>query len=217
MGDPAGIGPEIIVKAWQATRESGPSFLVVGDMDLLASAPDGSGAILRRIASPQEASDVFRDALPVLDLPLQAPVIAGRPSPASAQTVIRWIETGAGLALSGAVSGLVTAPIAKAPLYEAGFPFPGHTEYLGELTRSPAAPVSQGPVMMLAAPGLRTALVTIHEPLATVSGLLTIDRIVTVGEITAAALKRDFGIVHPRLAVAGLNPHAGEAGALGRE
>ena len=217
MGDPAGVGPEIIVKAWQALRVDGPAFLVVGDMDLLASSSNGGGVTLRRIASPDEAAAIFPDALPVLDLPLRAPVVSGKPSPAHAPAVIRWIETGAGLALSGAVSGLVTAPIAKAPLYEAGFRFPGHTEYLGDLTRRPDGPAARGPVMMLTAPGLRTALVTIHEPLAAVPALLSTERIVTVGAVTAEALQRDFGIARPRLAVAALNPHAGESGALGRE
>ena len=217
MGDPAGVGPEIIVKAWQATHADGPSFVVVGDMDVLAASANGVAPPLRRIASPQDAAAIFPEALPVLDLPLQAGVVAGKPSPAHAQAVIRWIETGAGLALSGAVSGLVTAPIAKAPLYEAGFSFPGHTEYLGELTRSADATAVRGPVMMLAAPGLRTTLVTIHEPLSAVPALLSVERIVAVGLVTAEALRRDFGIQHPHLAVAALNPHAGETGALGRE
>ncbi len=214
MGDPAGIGPEIIVKAWAALRHEGPAFLVVGDHDLLASAGGGS---LRRVASPDDAARVFADALPVLDIPISAPVVSGRPSAAHAPAVIRWIETGAGLALSGAVAALVTAPIAKAPLYEAGFPYPGHTEFLGELTRVRDQPLPHGPVMMLAAPGLRTVLVTIHEPLATVARLLTSQKIVDVGLVTAAALKADFGIAHPRLAVAAFNPHAGESGALGSE
>ncbi len=217
MGDPAGVGPEIIVKAWRALRESGPAFLVVGDLDLLGSAPEAGGAPMRRIASPEEASKLFPDVLPVLDLPAQGQVVAGKPSPSHATAVIRWIETGAGLALRGAVGGLVTAPIAKAPLYQAGFEFPGHTEFLGELTRASDLPWPHGPVMMLATSGLRTALVTIHEPLSAIPGLISQARIVETGLVTAQALRRDFGIAEPRLAVAGLNPHAGEGGALGRE
>jgi 4-hydroxythreonine-4-phosphate dehydrogenase len=131
--------------------------------------------------------------------------------------VIGWIETAVQLALEGAVGAVVTAPIAKAPLYEAGFRFPGHTEFLGELTRGRTTESPAGPVMMLAAPGLRTALVTIHEPLARVPDLLSVERIVDTGLVTARALQRDFGIGQPRLAVAGLNPHAGETGAIGRE
>jgi len=112
-GDPAGIGPEIIAKAWAALRHEGPPFMVVGDAQLLASA--GGGVRVREVTGPAQAAQVFADALPVLDIPLQSPVVSGKPSTAYAAQVIRWIETGAGLALSGAVSGLVTAPIAKAP------------------------------------------------------------------------------------------------------
>ncbi len=172
------------------------------------------GAPLRRIATPDEAAAVFPHAIPVIDLPVQATVVAGKPSAAYAPAVIRWIETGAGLALSGAVRGLVTAPIAKAPLYDAGFRFPGHTEFLGELTSTRP---EDGPVMMLMAQDLRVALVTIHEPLAAVPGLLSAAAIVRTGLVTARALARDFGVASPRLAVAALNPHAGESGALGRE
>src|SRR5690606_15910321 len=145
--------------------------------------------------------------------PLPMPVVSGQPSSAHAPQIIRWIETGVGLALSGQVGGLVTAPIAKAPLYEAGFRFPGHTEFLAELTGTETG----GPVMMLTAGDLRVALVTIHEPLAKVPGLLTVEKVVATGACTARALMRDFGIAKPRLAVAGLNPHAGESGSIGRE
>ncbi len=217
LGDPAGIGPEIIVKAWEALRESGRPFVVVGDHDALAAASSRGGARLRRIGSPEAAADVFADALPVLDLPLLSPVVAGKPSPAYAPAIIRWIETGVGLALSGAVGGLVTAPIAKKPLYDAGFSFPGHTEFLAELTAGAAYDGPRGPVMMLATQGLKTVLATIHLPLATAISSLSIARIVEVGRVTAYALAQDFGIARPRLALAGLNPHAGEDGALGRE
>ena len=127
LGDPAGIGPEITVKAWRALRESGPAFLVVGDHDLVASASGDGAKVVRRIGAPEEAAAVFPHAVPVLDQPLRAPVVSGKPSPQHADAVVGWIETGVGLALSGAVGGLVTAPIAKATLYEAGFPYPGHT------------------------------------------------------------------------------------------
>ena len=217
LGDPAGVGAEIIVKAWTSLRQSGPAFMVVGDASSVAAAP-GAGAVpIRTVTSPDEAARVFADALPVLDIPLRTPVVAGKPSPSYAESVIRWIETGVGLALSGAVSGLVTAPISKAPLYAAGFRFPGHTEFLGELTQSARYDGARGPVMMLAVPGLRTTLVTVHEPLAKVSAALTIEKIVNAGLVTAQSLRRDFGIPHPRIAVAGLNPHAGEGGTIGRE
>ena len=216
LGDPAGIGPEIIVKAWRALRATGPAFLVVGDAQSLASA-GASGADLARVTGPGEAVAVFSNALPVLDIPLQSRVVAGRPDSAHAASIIRWIETAAGLALSEDVSGVVTAPIAKAPLYEAGFRFPGHTEFLAELTLSARHDGARGPVMMLCAGDLRTSLATIHLPLSAVPGALNIDTVVNVGLVTAQALARDFGVARPRLALAGLNPHAGEDGALGRE
>jgi len=217
MGDPAGIGPEIIVKAWSSLRQGGPVFMVVGDHDALAAASSRGAANLRRIGSPEAAASVFADALPVLDLPLLSPVVAGKPSPAYAPAIIRWIETGVGLALSGAVCGLVTAPIAKKPLYDAGFTFPGHTEFLAELTAGAPYGGPRGPVMMLATAGLKTVLATIHLPLAAAISSLSTARIVEVGRTTAYALIHDFGIARPRLALAGLNPHAGEDGALGRE
>ncbi len=218
LGDPAGIGPEIIVKAWSALRHVGPPFVVLGDARILGSASAAGAAIIRPIGLPGEALQVFEHALPVLDLPLNTQVVSGRPSVSAAPAIIRWIETAVGLALSGVVSGLVTAPIAKAPLYEAGFGFPGHTEFLGELTASAADERGpHGPVMMLTAADLRVALVTIHEPLSKVPGLLTIQRIVDTGLVTARALARDFGIRAPRIAVTGLNPHAGESGSIGTE
>ncbi|ALL13342.1 4-hydroxythreonine-4-phosphate dehydrogenase PdxA [Caulobacter henricii] len=214
-GDPAGIGPEIIAKAWTALRWEGPPFMVVGDARSLAAA--GSGVRVRTVTGPAEAMDLFPTALPVLDVPLLSPVIAGQASSTHAAQIIRCIETGAGLALSGSVSGLVTAPIAKAPLYEAGFAFPGHTEFLAELTAGAPCEGLRGPVMMLAAGNLRATLVTIHKALNDVSAALSVEAIVTAGMVTHQALKRDFGIAHPRLALAALNPHAGEGGALGRE
>ncbi|MDB5457074.1 MAG: 4-hydroxythreonine-4-phosphate dehydrogenase [Caulobacter sp.] len=214
-GDPAGVGPEIIAKAWAALREDGPPFMVVGDAHALKSA--GGGVKVRTVTSPKEALAVFAQALPVLDIPLQAAVVSGKPSSAYAPQVIRWIETGVGLALSGAVAGLVTAPITKAPLYEAGFNFPGHTEFLAELTAAERFDGPRGPVMMIAAGGLRVSLVTIHLPLSQVPAALSVDAIVNCGLVTARALTADFGVAAPRLAVAGLNPHAGEGGAIGRE
>jgi 4-hydroxythreonine-4-phosphate dehydrogenase len=217
LGDPAGIGPEITVKAWAALRRSGPAFMVVGDYELLVSASPSSAAKIRRVADVREAADVFADAIPVLDIPSPVRPVSGKADPAYAGAVIRWIETAVGLALSGEASGLVTAPIAKAPLYAAGFAFPGHTEFLAELCAGAGREDPRGPVMMLTAGGLRTALVTIHEPLSRVASLLNVESIVRVGRVTAQALADDFGVRAPRLALAGLNPHAGEGGALGCE
>jgi 4-hydroxythreonine-4-phosphate dehydrogenase len=133
LGDPAGIGPEIIVKAWRALRNDGPPFMVVGDLEVLNAASVAGASSLQRVTGAEEAARVFSDTLPVLDLPLQGTVVAGRADPAHAHAVIRWIETAAGLALSGEVEAVVTSPIAKAPLHRAGFAYPGHTEFLADL------------------------------------------------------------------------------------
>lgn len=217
LGDPAGVGPEVVVKAWQQLRRDGPAFIVIGDYHLLAASSARGSGIIARVSSPEEALSVFPNALPVLDMPLHGAVVAGQPSPANAPSVVRWIETAVGLALSGAVSGVVTAPIAKAPLYEAGFRFPGHTEFLDELTASAPQHGRRGPVMMLTAGGLHTTLVTIHEPYASVPELLTEERIVRTAEVTAQAMAVDIGVASPRIAIAALNPHAGESGRIGRE
>jgi len=217
LGEPSGIGPEIVVKAWAALRGEGPAFMVVGDAQSLAAASMAGASIIRSVASPSEALAVFASALPVLNLPLSTDVVAGQPSPAAAASVIRWIETAAGLVLSGEAGALVTAPIAKAALYAAGFGFAGHTEFLAELAACAQPDRACGPVMMLIAGDLRTSLVTIHEPLARVPGLLSIANILNAGLVTARGLVEDFGIANPRLAVAALNPHAGERGALGDE
>jgi len=217
LGDPAGIGPEITVKAWQALRHEGPVFAVVGDYNALAAASSAGASIVRRIGALDEAAQVFPNAIPVIDQPLRSRVVAGQPSVAHASAIIGWIETAVGLALSGAAAGVVTAPIAKAPLYEAGFSHPGHTEFLAKLTEGANHDGPRGPVMMLTAGNLRCVLVTVHSAIADVPGRLSIEKIVTVGAVTAQALRRDFGISHPRLALAGLNPHAGESGAIGRE
>jgi 4-hydroxythreonine-4-phosphate dehydrogenase len=217
LGDPAGIGPEITVKAWQALRESGPVFMVIGDAHLLGAASAAGASIIRPVTGPDEAAAVFADQLPVLDIPLQARVVSGQPSVGAAPTVVRWIETAVGLALSGAVAGVVTAPIAKAPLYEAGFTFPGHTEFLGDLTARAPFEGTRGPVMMLTAGDLRVTLATIHEPLSAVPGKVSAESVARAVLVTHQALMKDFGIARPRLAMAALNPHAGESGALGRE
>ncbi|HLI66310.1 MAG TPA: 4-hydroxythreonine-4-phosphate dehydrogenase PdxA [Caulobacteraceae bacterium] len=217
LGDPAGIGPEIIVKAWRALRESGPAFMVVGDFEVLAASSSAGAAILKRVTRAEEAANVFAEALPVLDLPLKATVVAGQPSPIYAPVVVRWIETAVGLALSGEVEAVATAPIAKAPMYAGGFAFPGHTEFLADLTAAARYDGARGPVMMLAAGDLRVSLATVHRPLASVPGALTIEGLVNTALVTAQALRGDFGVERPRLVLAGLNPHAGEGGTLGRE
>jgi 4-hydroxythreonine-4-phosphate dehydrogenase len=186
---------------------------VIGDAATLQAA-GADIAVVERVA---DAVSRFATGLPVLDIPLASPPTPGAPSAVAAPQVIQWIETAVALALSGEASGVVTAPIAKATLYEAGFVHPGHTEFLGALTAEVPMSGARGPIMMLAAADLRVTLVTIHTPLARVPELVTRDRIVHAGLVTAQALSRDFGIERPRVAVAGLNPHAGESGTIGRE
>lgn len=213
LGEPAGIGPEIVAKAWQALRDEGPVFAVVGDAGLLAA----QGIAVLEIAVPADAAQVFSRALPVLHHPLFAPVTPGRPAPANAGAVADWITAAVDLAMAGEASGVVTAPIAKAPLYASGFRFPGHTEFIAELTADAPFRGTRGPVMMLTARDLRACLVTIHVPLAQVPELVTAERITRTARVVHESLRRDFGIARPRLALAALNPHAGEGGALGLE
>ena len=211
MGEPAGVGPEIIARAWRALSSEGPVFFVVGDAALMRA----QGAPTVEILSPSEAGEAFLRGVPVLDQPLPAPVVPGRPEPQNAIAVADWIEHAVGLALAGEASGVVTAPIAKAPLYAAGFRFPGHTEFIAELTADTPFAGTRGPVMMLTARDLRACLVTIHAPLAEVPELVTAERVALVARVVHEAMKRDFGLARPRLALAALNPHAGEGGALG--
>ena len=210
MGEPAGIGGEIAVGAWHALRRTGPAFFLIDDAERLSGAP------IRRIAAPEDAAAVFAEALPVLHRPLARPAVPGRLDPANAPAVIAAIDTAVALSLAGRAAGVVTNPIQKSALYAAGFAHPGHTEYLFALAGDGAAPGS-GPVMLLACPELRVVPVTIHEPLKQAIARLTTGMIVEVARLTAAGLRQDFGIAAPRLAIAGLNPHAGEDGTLGTE
>ena len=213
MGEPAGVGPEIIAAAWRALRAGPQAFAVVGDAALMRA----QGVPVQAIAAPSDAVRAFADALPVLDSPLPAAVTPGRPEAANAGAVADWIEQAVNLAMAGEVAGLVTAPIAKAPLYAAGFRFPGHTEFIAELTADAPFTGARGPVMMLTAKNLRACLVTIHAPLAEVPELVTAERVSRTARVVHEAMRRDFGIGRPRLALAALNPHAGESGALGLE
>lgn len=210
LGDPCGIGPEIVAKAWRAVRNDPDlAFCIVGDVAVMAA----QGVPVAHVTSPDITA--FADAIPVLDRPLSRPAVAGRPDAAHGPAIIDWIRTGVALCRSGAARALVTAPIAKSVLYDAGFTFPGHTEYLAELCRDGGdAPT---PVMMLTAKDLRVVLATIHTALARVPAALNAADLSEIIRITDAALKRDFGIARPRLAMAGLNPHAGEGGSIGRE
>lgn len=213
LGEPAGIGPEIVAAAWRALSAEGPAFCVIGDAALMR----GQSVPVQAMPSIGDAPAVFARALPVLDIPLPAPVTPGRPEAANAASVADWIETAVGLALSGEASGVVTSPIAKAPLYAAGFRFPGHTEFIADLTADAPFGGTRGPVMMLTARDLRACLVTIHAPLSQVPELVTAERVIRTARVVHEALRRDFGIARPRLALAALNPHAGESGSIGLE
>jgi 4-hydroxythreonine-4-phosphate dehydrogenase len=205
MGDPAGIGGELSGKAWCALRKTGPVFFLLDDPSRFGDLP------VRTIGAPSEAATCFAEALPVLPIKLRTPAVPGRPDPANAPSVIAAIEQAVSLARAGQASAVVTNPISKAVLYRAGFPHPGHTEFLGALTGATQ------PVMMLASPLLRVVPVTVHVALRRALEMLDTDAIVAAGRITADALRRDFGLAAPRLGVAALNPHAGENGAMGDE
>jgi len=214
MGEPAGIGAEITLAAWTRLRADGPRFVLLDDADRVAAlaARIGSAAPVRKVASMAEGAAAFASALPVLHRPLPAPVTMGRPDAANAGAVIAAIEEAVALTRAGEAASVVTNPIQKAVLTRAGFPHPGHTEFLAAL----AGPEVK-PVMMLACPGLRTVPVTVHLPLRVAIDRLTTEAIVVTARIVNAALRDDFGIALPRLAIAGLNPHAGENGTLGEE
>ena len=205
MGDPSGIGPEITAAAWHALRTTGPAFVALADPVLL-----GAHAPVRVVAHPGAAG--FADAIPVLPIDLATRAIPGTPNPANAAAIIASIEQAVRLAQSGAASGVVTNPISKAVLKSAGFPHPGHTEFLAALTGT-----AGHEIMMLVCPELRVVPVTIHVSLRDALDLLTTEKIVEAARTAHAALRRDFAIENPRVAIAGLNPHAGEQGHMGTE
>jgi 4-hydroxythreonine-4-phosphate dehydrogenase len=225
IGDPGGIGPELVLKAWLAQTTEHTATSKQGST-MLPFCLIGPSRVLRQYAelldlpvpivsidNAARAADVFARALPVYEIAdTNAPVIPGVASAATAPMVINSIETAVNLTRQGITSAVVTNPIQKSALYQAGFSHPGHTEFLAEL----AGPGTV-PVMMLANSKLRVVPMTIHIALSQVPHDLTPDLIVTLSKITAAALTRDFGLPHPRLAIAGLNPHAGEDGAMGTE
>ena len=198
MGDPSGIGTEVLVAAWKQRQDLNlPDFYLLADPDYckLSGVPDD---------------------VPIHALTNKVQAVFGIPNPANAPAILESIDRAVDHVLQGKASGVVTLPIAKKPLYEAGFQHPGHTEYLAVLAQKyTGTPVT--PVMMIAGPDLRTVPVTIHIPLKDVMKALTTDLIIETARITARDLSSRFGIENPRLAIAGLNPHAGEGGALGLE
>ncbi|WP_407928048.1 4-hydroxythreonine-4-phosphate dehydrogenase PdxA [Arenibaculum pallidiluteum] len=214
MGEPAGIGGEIACMAWLDRARAGvPPFMLLDDPERIAALARAVGfdVPVRAVGDAEEAVAVFGTALPVLPLALPAAVTPGRPDPANGGAVIGSIDRAVALARAGEASAVVTNPIQKSVLYQAGFSHPGHTEYLAHLAGGTET------VMMLEGGGIRVVPVTIHVPIAAVPGMLTTALILRTARILAQALRRDFGIAEPRLALAGLNPHAGEAGTIGRE
>ena len=221
MGDPSGIGPEITWKAWEALRSHNDlTFAVLASPDVLKACA-GPGQSIIIIDNPADAGAHFSDSLPVIPVDGQA-ARPGYPDVMHATAITQSIERAVSLCLSRQADGLITNPIAKSVLYEAGFSFPGHTEYLGSLCEGHDAPYAPGPVMMLAAPDagqadFRVALTTIHIAISTVPSALTQRAVMAAAQTALGALRIDFGIEDPRLAVCGLNPHAGENNALGNE
>ncbi|MGY6570273.1 MAG: 4-hydroxythreonine-4-phosphate dehydrogenase PdxA [Salinarimonas sp.] len=219
LGDPAGIGLEITLKAWQTLRHDGAlRFFMLADPDHLEQRATQVGveAPITSIASPVDALDCFAETLPVMPLVNQVRARPGKPDPADAPAVIESIERAVALARAGEASCVATNPIAKHVLYEAGFHHPGHTEFLAALCADePGEPPRS--VMMLWSEGLAVVPVTVHIPLAAVPAQLTRELIVETGRVVAHDLHTRFLIDTPRLALAGLNPHAGEAGTMGRE
>jgi len=217
-GDPSGIGPELTLVAWSRRSALGlPPFYLLSDPALISARARAIGLdVPMETTSPDGAVAVFARALPVVRLDGRLADRPGEPLPANAAGTIEAIDRAVADVLAGKAAAVVTNPIAKKPLYEAGFRFPGHTEYLAHLAaQATGTPVR--PVMMIAGPDLRTIPVTIHVALHDVPRLLTTELVVETARIAANDLTHRFGIARPRLAIAGLNPHAGENGAMGVE
>jgi 4-hydroxythreonine-4-phosphate dehydrogenase len=218
LGEPAGIGPDITFAAWRRRAELGlPPFYLIGDPSFLqARAKLLALDIPLAVVAPQAAAAAFDAALPVVDIGLAVTAEPGRPDRSSAPAALAAIDRAVADVTEGTAAAIVTNPVAKAVLYQGGFAEPGHTEYLAKLAQA-AGDMPLHPVMMLWSPELAVVPVTIHLPLRDVVARLSSDLIARTGRIVAHDLKTRFGIVRPRLAVAGLNPHAGEDGALGTE
>jgi 4-hydroxythreonine-4-phosphate dehydrogenase len=218
LGEPAGIGADITLAAWRRRAELAlPAFYLLGDPAFLAARAKRLGLeIPIAVVEPAAATATFRTALPVVDIGVAVTAQPGRPDASSAPAALAAINRAVADVGAGIAAAVVTNPVAKAVLYRSGFAEPGHTEYLAKLAQGAAAePVH--PVMMLWSPELAVVPVTIHMPLREVVTRLSADLIVRTGRIVAHDLTARFGIARPRLVVAGLNPHAGEDGALGHE
>jgi 4-hydroxythreonine-4-phosphate dehydrogenase len=218
LGEPAGIGPDIAIAVWRRRAELDlPPFYLIADPDYVTARAERLGVTLPvRTVAPPEAAAVFATTLPVVPLDVAISAAPGRPDRTSAPAAIAAIRRAVADVLAGEASAVVTNPVAKNVLYRSGFAEPGHTEFLARLAAE-ATGVAAHPVMMLWSPELAVVPVTIHLPLAEVPEKLDRELIVTTGRIVDRDLRERFGIARPRLAIAGLNPHAGEDGALGAE
>lgn len=211
LGDPAGIGPEIVAKCWERREAAGlPPFFAVGDSEAVAAVWAGPTAA---ISEPGEAQGCFARALPVLKVAGGARPTPGMPGLDGARNALDSLEIAVGLTRSGAAGGLVTGPVSKSQLYAIGFVHPGQTEFVAERCGVACDLVA----MMLVGPDLKTVPVTVHVPIRDVPEGVTAEKIISKTRATVRGLQRQFGIEQPKIAVAGLNPHAGEDGAIGRE
>ena len=217
MGDPAGVGPEITAKAWATLRgQPEQAFAIIAPFDLIAHKLSEQGLPNPKVISNlSQAPEHFADALPVLNMATTDSVIDGKPTAANASAITGSIERAVNHCLADEADAVITNPIAKDVLYESGFAHPGHTEFLGELTKSHDTPYARGPLMMLANDQLRVALVTVHQSVEEAARSVSTDRILRHARILHGALTTDLGIKGPKIAMAALNPHAGESGAMG--
>jgi len=211
MGEPAGIGGEILLRAWLRRAELPPCYVIDDATRLIRLAQRlGLNVPVRVITEPAQAVALWSQALPVMDLAVVTPVEPGHPDSRNAGAVRQSVERAVEDVRRGRAAALITNPIHKKVMYDGGFPHPGHTEFLAELTGGT-------PVMMLTVPGLRVVPVTIHVAISEAVTTLTREKIQACGVVLEQALRRDFGISQPRIAVAALNPHAGEDGSMGAE
>ena len=218
LGEPAGIGPDLALQVWHRRTEFGvPAFYVVADPDFLRRRAAHIGLdVPIKTATPQSAGATFASALPVVPLDVAVTAEPGRPDQSSAPAAIASIRRAVADAIAGTAAAVVTNPVAKNVLYHWGFAEPGHTEFLAKLVQEATGKVLR-PVMLLWSPELAVVPVTIHLPLKSVFEQLSTELVVDTGRIVARDLAMRFGLPRPRLAIAGLNPHAGEEGTLGEE
>ncbi|MDX2233751.1 MAG: 4-hydroxythreonine-4-phosphate dehydrogenase PdxA [Hyphomonadaceae bacterium] len=221
MGDPAGVGLEIAVRTWATRGADTPPYVLLADAHAVQRAMTRAGVAGAPVEIKPDAwaqaAQWFHDGLPVAHQPMALPETPGAPTPANGPAIIAAIDAAVAAVRAGDAAAVVTLPIAKSTLYAAGFGYPGHTEYVAHLCADMPMSGPRGPVMLLATGDIRVALATIHVPLTAVAQLLTRETVDRTARVVLHALMRDFAIARPRLVLAGLNPHAGEQGALGRE